>query len=320
MPQIGGKSAKKKSSSTTTKRNFTVVIGSKEHGLYVSSSPSSAARKAVSKLCATDKKKKVDFSIREITQGSKKKTYGPYLGYIEKLAKPIELKGRVIRYKPVAKLSGKTAKAVVKKGGILGGGNLSNKKGGMFRTSSSASSASSNDSQKRIYPRDLHKVVSKEELLSLIAWVKFVKEERKKFLELKQQYSLYPNTNSSNNNIHQVAWNNKNRQGFTYINRENFKSMCTDELNKKFKNIPNSTSEERDNLKFLINFIINNPHDGLGPYEDESYFKGIEDYVRDMKKIPEWRPRITNNNFENFLDNDNNIDNFRHHDNFKHEN
>ena len=97
MPQIGGKSKvsktlktpKKKTSSSTTKRNFTVVIGSKEHGIYVSSSPSSAARKAVSKLCATDKKRKVQFHIREITQKSEKKTYGPYLGYIEKLAKPI---------------------------------------------------------------------------------------------------------------------------------------------------------------------------------------------------------------------------------------
>jgi len=109
MPQNGGKSAKKTSSST--KRHFTVVMGNKEHGLYVSSSPSSAARKAVSKLCATDKKKKVQFSIREITQGSKKKTYGPYLGEIEKLAKPIELKGRVIRYKPVAKLNRKNGGA-----------------------------------------------------------------------------------------------------------------------------------------------------------------------------------------------------------------
>ena len=81
MPHVGGKNAKKKSSSSTTsKRHFTVVMGNKEHGLYVSSSPSSAARKAVSKLCATDKKRKVQFSIREITQGSKKKTYGPYVG------------------------------------------------------------------------------------------------------------------------------------------------------------------------------------------------------------------------------------------------
>ena len=91
MPQFGGKNAKKKPSYSSTKHYMTVVNGSKEHGIYVSSSPSSAARKAVSKLCATDKTRKVEFSIREITQGSKKKTYGPYKGYIEKLAKPIEL-------------------------------------------------------------------------------------------------------------------------------------------------------------------------------------------------------------------------------------
>ena len=121
MPLIGGKNAKKKSSSSSTKRHFTVVMGNKEHGLYVSSSPSSAARKAVSKLCATDKKKKVNFHIREITQGSKKKTYGPYLGAIEKLDKPIELKGRVIKYKPVAKLIGKKTKTggAKKKGSVL---------------------------------------------------------------------------------------------------------------------------------------------------------------------------------------------------------
>ena len=46
----------------------------------------------------------------------------PYEGYIEKLKEPIELKGRVIKYKPVAKLSGKSgAKSAVKKGGMRGG-------------------------------------------------------------------------------------------------------------------------------------------------------------------------------------------------------
>jgi hypothetical protein len=112
MPQFGGKD---------TKRHFTVVMGGKEHGLYVSSTPSSAAKKAVTKLCAANKSKKVEFEIREITQGSKKKTYGPYSGYIEKLKEPIELKGRVIKYKPVAKLSGKTG---AKKGGMKGGATL----------------------------------------------------------------------------------------------------------------------------------------------------------------------------------------------------
>jgi hypothetical protein len=80
------------------KRHFTVVIGSKEHGLFISSKPSSAAKKAVSKLCASNKSKKVEFSLREITQGSKKKTYGPYVGEMKKLKKPIELKGRIIRH------------------------------------------------------------------------------------------------------------------------------------------------------------------------------------------------------------------------------
>jgi len=89
---------------SSSKRHFTAVIGKKEQGSYASSSPSSAARKAVSKLCADDKNRKVEFYMRETTQSSEKKVYGPYMGYIEKLKKPIELKGRVIRYKPVAKL------------------------------------------------------------------------------------------------------------------------------------------------------------------------------------------------------------------------
>ena len=55
------------------KRHFTVVEkNGKEHGLYVSSTPSSSAKKAVSKLCASNKIKKVEFSLRDITQGSKK--------------------------------------------------------------------------------------------------------------------------------------------------------------------------------------------------------------------------------------------------------
>lgn len=124
MPQIGGKNAKKSSktkskSSSTSKRHFTVVIGTKEHGLYVSSSPSSAARKVVSKLCGKKNGKKVEFCLREITQGSDKKIYGPYLGHVEKLAKPIQLKGRLVERMPVARLKPKNS---VKKGGMRGGG------------------------------------------------------------------------------------------------------------------------------------------------------------------------------------------------------
>ena len=83
---------------SSSKRHFTVIINSKEHGLYVSLTPSSAAKKAVSKLCADNKNKKVKFSIRETTRYSNKKIYGPYIGYMQKL------EGCVIRYKPIAKL------------------------------------------------------------------------------------------------------------------------------------------------------------------------------------------------------------------------
>ena len=87
------------------RRHFTVVEkGGKEHGLYISSTPSSAAKKAVSKLCASNKSKKVEFYLREITQGSKKKTYGLYLGEMKKLKTPIELKGRVIQYEIIVHL------------------------------------------------------------------------------------------------------------------------------------------------------------------------------------------------------------------------
>jgi hypothetical protein len=50
---------------SSSKRHFTAVIGKKEQGSYASSSPSSAARKAVSKLCADDKNRKVEFYMRE---------------------------------------------------------------------------------------------------------------------------------------------------------------------------------------------------------------------------------------------------------------
>jgi len=45
--------------SSSSKRHFTVIIGNKEQGLYISSTPSSAARKAVSKLCTNNTNKKV---------------------------------------------------------------------------------------------------------------------------------------------------------------------------------------------------------------------------------------------------------------------
>lgn len=103
---------------SSSKRHFTVVIGNKEHGLYISSTPSLAAKKVVSKLCTNNKNKKVEFCMRETTQGSKKKTYGPYIGNMQKLDKPVELEGRVIRYKPIIKLHKKSGKM---KGGYIKG-------------------------------------------------------------------------------------------------------------------------------------------------------------------------------------------------------
>ena len=100
-------------------RHFTVVMGGKEHGLYVSSIPSSAAKKAVSKLCSLNKKKKVEFHIREITRDSRKKTYGPYIGYLEKIKIPIKLKEYIIKYNPVVKLKKNTI--MKKMGGMIGG-------------------------------------------------------------------------------------------------------------------------------------------------------------------------------------------------------
>lgn len=115
MPKFSGKTMK---TSSDSKRHFTVVMGNKEHGLYISSTPSSAAKKAVTKLCGSNKSKKVEFHIREITQGSKKKVYGPYVGYIQKLPKPIQLKSRIIENMPIVHLK---KKSIIKKGGMKGG-------------------------------------------------------------------------------------------------------------------------------------------------------------------------------------------------------
>ena len=91
------------------KRHFTVVEGNKEHGLFVGRNPSSVARKVVSKLSKGGKK--VVFQLREITQGSKKKVYGPYEGTKIKLKQPRKVGDRVYKYES-------DVKKVVKKGGF----------------------------------------------------------------------------------------------------------------------------------------------------------------------------------------------------------
>jgi hypothetical protein len=79
----------------STKRYFTIVIGSKENGRYISSSPISLAKKVLSKLLILHKCKKIEFCIRETTKSSEKKIYGPYLGEMKKLENTIEYKPSV---------------------------------------------------------------------------------------------------------------------------------------------------------------------------------------------------------------------------------
>lgn len=82
-----------------TKRYFTIVIDSKETGRYISSSPLLVAKKVLSKLLTVYKCKKIEYCIRETTKSSKKKIYGPYLGEMKKLEKPIKRNNNIIYYK-----------------------------------------------------------------------------------------------------------------------------------------------------------------------------------------------------------------------------
>jgi len=138
----------------SNKRHFTIVQGNKEQGLFVSSTPSGAARKVVSKLSSG---KKVKFYLREITQGSKKKVYGPYEGMKKKLSKPIKVGDRVYKYEPVVKKmkggdgdeivlksNNKIAKISRRKSGFLGLGKteydieISNDQGTIYKNASNA--------------------------------------------------------------------------------------------------------------------------------------------------------------------------------------
>ena len=65
----------------------------KNEGRYkTKGSPGDAAKKAFTQLSKKYKTNKLTFSIKETTQDSPKKTYGPYLGKKTKLKKPLEIK------------------------------------------------------------------------------------------------------------------------------------------------------------------------------------------------------------------------------------
>jgi hypothetical protein len=114
------------------KRKFTVFevddksIDLGEGGRYtvtMKASPSDAARKAFSALCRKLKKSHFTFSIRETTQGSKKKVYGPYIGNRKRLSKPKVYYRTVNGKKKKMEIKHKhTVKLYKKHQGKLGGG------------------------------------------------------------------------------------------------------------------------------------------------------------------------------------------------------
>lgn len=61
-------------------RSFIILFNSKEYCCYNSSTPSLAARKFFSNINKSNKIKKIEFFVKETTEGSKKKIYGPYIG------------------------------------------------------------------------------------------------------------------------------------------------------------------------------------------------------------------------------------------------
>jgi hypothetical protein len=98
-------------------RSFTVVDAARSDGCktkftikgsggrYISKDPEGAARKAFSRLCHRKRIRgqcAMIISVQEQTQGSNGKTWTYKLNR-EKLATPVELNGRVIEYRPVAK-------------------------------------------------------------------------------------------------------------------------------------------------------------------------------------------------------------------------
>jgi len=84
----------------SNKRHFTVIYNKKENGLYQGRSPSSVAKKVVSKLSGG---KKIVFHLRETTQNSKKKIYGPYEGIKKRLDEVVKIGGRVYKHESIVK-------------------------------------------------------------------------------------------------------------------------------------------------------------------------------------------------------------------------
>jgi len=153
--RTGGKSEGDRHFRVVSLENKNVSLG----GVSISSvaSPSDAARKLLKSIAhekGLEKMKKlnmgkVKFSIQEYTQGSKKKVYGPYIGYYrkytaEEMKKATTAKGKVkFTMKPVVKLN-KSNKVVTKKV------NKSNNNKSNNNTSNNNSNSNSNNNSNKL--------------------------------------------------------------------------------------------------------------------------------------------------------------------------
>jgi hypothetical protein len=203
--------------------------------------------------------------MREITQNSEKKTYGPYLGYIEKLKEPIELKGRVIKYKSIVKLIRKTG---AKKGGENPPLNPSI---GSLKIQNS---------------RDLHKYNIPIEILLKTNLVNNLKEigNEKSLQELRVNYKRFLNREITENKFiekYKIIKNNKNSIKYN-IPILAFLSSYED-LKVFFQNLINTNQE--DKLKILRYYwrtiVINN--NGNNTVKKDKFIEKITDMMRETK-------------------------------------
>ena len=153
--RTGGKSEGDRHFRVVSLENKNVSLG----GVSISSvaSPSDAARKLLKSIAhekGLEKMKKlnmgkVKFSIQEYTQGSKKKVYGPYIGYYrkytaEEMKKATTAKGKVkFTMKPVVKLN-KSNKVVTKKVNKSNNNKSNNNKSNNNKSNNNTSNNNSN--------------------------------------------------------------------------------------------------------------------------------------------------------------------------------
>ena len=215
----------------------------------------------------------MEFYIREITQGSKKKTYGPYSGHIEKLKEPIELKGRVIKYKPVAKLIGKKNKKM--KGGMY---DLRNIKKSLEQT---YNNVELNDELMTNEYKNQRKVLMNK--------LSGISEEEEKILKEIQETILrivdHPSNPAKNNDLNDL-YESRLKQYNEYI-RQNPNSIVKDYLD-MFKRILTKKKDdkinERRKQKEIDNQLKRNANQEIRQRQIEEYRRLAEEKAKKIKK------------------------------------